>query len=124
MAQLDQIELTNDMPVSTQAQLMEMETHENVEHQSIDVEHNNYNIKHQLEDTLPESSTKNSNMSFTKLNAKATPYIPKEKGCTVTFAKMTFRNLDIGSNHDTFPTPPSNRQKVNTTKRIVSNSKA
>uniref|UniRef100_U9UTI3 Uncharacterized protein n=1 Tax=Rhizophagus irregularis (strain DAOM 181602 / DAOM 197198 / MUCL 43194) TaxID=747089 RepID=U9UTI3_RHIID len=69
------------------------------------------NVKHQLMD------------SSTKLNAKATPYIPKGKGHTVTFAEMASRNLDTSSNCDTFLTPPGNRQKVNMTKHSASNSK-
>ncbi|CAB4415115.1 unnamed protein product [Rhizophagus irregularis] len=73
---------------------------------------------------IAESSTKNSKKSSTKLNAKATSYIPKGKGRNVTFAEMASRNLDAGSNRDTSPTPPSNWQKNNVTKRIASDSKA
>ncbi|CAB4446988.1 unnamed protein product, partial [Rhizophagus irregularis] len=71
-----------------------------------------------------KSSTKNSKKSVTKLNAKATPYTPKGKGRTVTFAEMVSRNLDAGSNRDSSPTPPSNRSMKNATKRTASDSKA
>ncbi|CAB4424949.1 unnamed protein product [Rhizophagus irregularis] len=80
VAQFESTELANDMPVSTQAQPMETEIFENVEHQLMDVEHDDQNIEHQSsEDVIAESSTKNSKKSFTKLNAKATPYTPKGK---------------------------------------------
>ncbi|PKC67138.1 hypothetical protein RhiirA1_510458 [Rhizophagus irregularis] len=68
-------------------------------------------------------STQNSKKSSTKLNTKAIPYTPKGKGHTVTFAEIVSRNLDVGSNHDTSPTPSSNRLKMNVTKRIVSDIK-
>ncbi|EXX60826.1 hypothetical protein RirG_176410 [Rhizophagus irregularis DAOM 197198w] len=97
---------------------------ENVKHQLMDVEHNDQNTEHQSKDMIPESSTKNSKKSSTKLNTKAIPYTPKGKGHTVTFAEIVSRNLDVGSNHDTSPTPSSNRLKMNVTKRIVSDSKA
>ncbi|GET51754.1 hypothetical protein GLOIN_2v1774860 [Rhizophagus irregularis DAOM 181602=DAOM 197198] len=44
-----------------------------------DVEHNDQNTKHQSENVIAESSTKNSKKSSTKLNAKAIPILQKEK---------------------------------------------
>ncbi|CAB4430144.1 unnamed protein product [Rhizophagus irregularis] len=88
------------------------------------VEHDDQNTKHQSEDVIVESSTKNSKKNSTKLNAKATPYTPKGKGHTVTFAEMASRNTDTDSNRNTSPTPPSNRQKINEIKRKASDSKA
>ncbi|CAB4421092.1 unnamed protein product [Rhizophagus irregularis] len=79
MAQFKLTELSNDMPVSTLVQPMEMKIFENIEHQSIDVEYDDQNTEHQSEDVIAESSTKNSEKSFTKLNAKAIPYTQKEK---------------------------------------------
>ncbi|GBC20179.2 hypothetical protein GLOIN_2v1796889 [Rhizophagus irregularis DAOM 181602=DAOM 197198] len=63
---------------TTEVQLMETEIFENVEHQLIDVEHDDQNTEHQLENVMAESLTKNSK-SFTKLNAKAISYTPKGK---------------------------------------------
>ncbi|PKC01490.1 hypothetical protein RhiirA5_426612 [Rhizophagus irregularis] len=37
---------------------------------------------------------------------KDIPYNPKEKGCTVTFAEMASKNLDVGNNRNTSLTPP------------------
>ncbi|PKC04770.1 hypothetical protein RhiirA5_421802 [Rhizophagus irregularis] len=88
-----------------------------------DVEYDDQNTEYQSEDVIAESSTKNSKKNSTKLNAKAIPYIPKEKGCTITFAEMAFRNLDVGSNHNTFLTSFSNRQKNNVTKHTTSEKK-
>ncbi|CAB4434701.1 unnamed protein product [Rhizophagus irregularis] len=124
VAQFESTESANDTPVSTFVQLMETEIFENVKHQSMDVELDDQNTEHQSKDVIAKSSTKNFKKSHTKLNAKATPYTPRGKGRTVTFAEMASRNLDVGSNCDTSPTPPSNRQKVNETKRKASDSKA
>uniref|UniRef100_U9UN92 Uncharacterized protein n=1 Tax=Rhizophagus irregularis (strain DAOM 181602 / DAOM 197198 / MUCL 43194) TaxID=747089 RepID=U9UN92_RHIID len=65
-----------------------MEIFKNIEYQSIDMEHDSQNTKHQSEDVIAESLTKNSKKNSTKLNAKAISYTLKEKGRTVTFAKM------------------------------------
>ncbi|CAB4422512.1 unnamed protein product [Rhizophagus irregularis] len=126
VAQFEATEISNDTPVSSLVQQMETEIFENVEHQSMDVEHDDQNTKHQSEDVIAESSTKNSKKSSTKLNAKAIPYTPKGKGRTVTFAEMASRNLDVGSNRDTSPSPPGNRLKMKNSeiKRKVSDSKA
>ncbi|CAB4444737.1 unnamed protein product [Rhizophagus irregularis] len=105
VAQLELTEATNDTPVSTQAQSIETEIFENIKHQSIDMELNDQNTEHQSEDVIAETLTKNSSKSYTKLNAKAISYTLKGKGCTVTFAEMASRNLDIGSEHDTFLYP-------------------
>ncbi|EXX76696.1 hypothetical protein RirG_030740 [Rhizophagus irregularis DAOM 197198w] len=123
VVQFKPTELANDIPVSIKVQLMETEIFENVEYQLMDVEYNDQNTEHQLEDVIAESSTKNSKQSSTKLNVKTIPYTPKGKRRTVTFAEMAFRNLDVSSNHNTFLTPPGNRQKVNVTKRSASDSK-
>ncbi|CAB4473313.1 unnamed protein product [Rhizophagus irregularis] len=77
--QLESITMTNNMPVSLQAQPIETEIFENIERQSIDVEHDDQNIKHQSEDVIPEFSIKNSIKNSTKLNAKVIPYTQKEK---------------------------------------------
>uniref|UniRef100_U9UK72 Uncharacterized protein n=1 Tax=Rhizophagus irregularis (strain DAOM 181602 / DAOM 197198 / MUCL 43194) TaxID=747089 RepID=U9UK72_RHIID len=61
------------------------------------------NTEYQLEDMIAESSTKSSKKSFTKLNAKAIPYTSKGKGCTIIFAKIVSRNLDIISNSKAQP---------------------
>ncbi|CAB4429823.1 unnamed protein product [Rhizophagus irregularis] len=45
----------------------------------MDVEHDDQNTEHQLEDVIAESSTKNSKKNFTKLNIKAIPIPQKEK---------------------------------------------
>ncbi|CAB4382628.1 unnamed protein product [Rhizophagus irregularis] len=91
----------------------------------MNVKHDDLNTEHQLEDVIPKSSTKNFRQSFTKLNAKATPYTPKEKGhSTITFAEMAFGKLDVGSNRDISLTPPSNKLKNNATKHTASDSKA
>ncbi|PKC59668.1 hypothetical protein RhiirA1_469105 [Rhizophagus irregularis] len=71
--------MTNNKPVSLQAQPIETEIFENIERQSIDVEHDDQNIKHQSEDVIPEFSIKNSIKNSTKLNAKVIPYTQKEK---------------------------------------------
>ncbi|CAB4407451.1 unnamed protein product [Rhizophagus irregularis] len=63
----------------TLVQPMETEIFENVEHQSMNVKHNDQNTEHQSEDVIAESSTKNSKLSSTKLNAKVVPYTQKEK---------------------------------------------
>ncbi|CAB4426038.1 unnamed protein product [Rhizophagus irregularis] len=123
VAQFTSSELTNDTPVLIQVQPMETEIFENIEYQSMDVEHDNQNTEYQSEEVIAESSTKNSKKSSTKLNVKARPYTLKGKGRTVTFAEITSRNLNVGSNCDTFLTPPSNRQKINVTKRMVFDSK-
>ncbi|CAB4429427.1 unnamed protein product [Rhizophagus irregularis] len=102
---------------------METKILENVEHQLMDMEHDDPNTKHQSENVIPESSTKNFQKSSTTLNIKTIPYTPKEKECVVTFAKMAFRNLDVGSNYDTSPTPSSIRLKKNVTKCMASDSK-
>ncbi|PKK59729.1 hypothetical protein RhiirC2_794410 [Rhizophagus irregularis] len=124
VAQFKSTEIANDTPVLIQVQPIETEIFENVKYQLIDVKHNDQNTKHQLEDVIAKSLTKNSKTSSTKLNAKATPYTPKGKGCNVTFTEMASRNLDIGSNHDTSLTSPGNRQKINVTKHLTSDSKA
>ncbi|CAB4426698.1 unnamed protein product [Rhizophagus irregularis] len=103
---------------------METEIFENVEHQSMDVKYDDQNTEHQSMNVIAESSTKNSKKSSTKLNAKATPYTPKGKGRTVTFAEMASRNLDVSSNRDTSLTPPSNRATNYEIKRKASDSKA
>ncbi|CAB4378037.1 unnamed protein product [Rhizophagus irregularis] len=84
---------------------------------------NDQNTEHQLEDVIAESSIKNSSKSYTKLNIKAILYILKEKEHTITFAEMACRNLDVSSERDIFPTPPGNRQKINSTKCTASDSK-
>ena len=117
-------EPSNDTPVSIEVQPMETEIFDNIEHQLMDVKHDNQNNKHQSEDVIPESSTKNSKMSSTKLNAKAVPYTLRGKRRTVTFAERASRNLDAGSNRDTSPTPPGNRQNNIVTKYAASDSKA
>ncbi|GBC13175.1 hypothetical protein GLOIN_2v1762074 [Rhizophagus irregularis DAOM 181602=DAOM 197198] len=124
VVQFEATEVSNDTPVSTLVQLMETEIFENVEHQLMDVEHDDQNNEHLLEDVIAESSTKNSKKSSTKLNAKAIPYTPKGKGRTITFAEMASRNLDADSNRDTSLTPPGNRPKNNEIKRKMSNSQA
>ncbi|PKY30290.1 hypothetical protein RhiirB3_447304 [Rhizophagus irregularis] len=124
VVQFEATEVSNDTPVSTLVQPMETEIFENVEHQSMDVKHDDQNIEHLSENVIAESSSKNSKMSSIKLNAKAIPYTSKEKGRTVTFAEMASRNLDAGSNRDTSPIPPDNRSKNNEIKRKASDSKA
>lgn len=59
MAQFESTELTNDMPVSAQVQLMETEIFKNIEHQLMDVEYDDQNIEYQSEDVIAKSSTKN-----------------------------------------------------------------
>ncbi|UZO15066.1 uncharacterized protein OCT59_006502 [Rhizophagus irregularis] len=73
-----EVSLKNYIDKTIQKQLMETEIFENVEHQLIDVEHDDQNTEHQLENVMAESLTKNSK-SFTKLNAKAISYTPKGK---------------------------------------------
>lgn len=91
----------------------------------MDVEHNDQNTEHQSKDMIPESSTKNSKQSSTKLNAKAIPIFWKKKDWrTVMFTEKASRNLDVGSNCDTSLTPSGNRSKNNVTKRTASDSKA
>ncbi|POG57672.1 hypothetical protein GLOIN_2v1791484 [Rhizophagus irregularis DAOM 181602=DAOM 197198] len=132
MAQFESTELANDTPVSAQVQLMETEIFENVEHQLMNVKHDNQNTKYQLEDMIAEFLIKNSKKSSTKLNAKAISYTLKGKGHTVVFGikyiqiylKMASRNLDISSNYDVSLTPPGNRpKKNNVTKCTTSDSK-
>lgn len=88
------------------------------------MEYDDQNIEHQLKDMISESSTKNFKKSSTKLNVKAILYTPKEKGWTITFAEITFKNLDVGSNYDTSSISSNNRQKINMTKHTASDSKA
>ncbi|CAB4393964.1 unnamed protein product [Rhizophagus irregularis] len=90
----------------------------------MDVKYDDQNTEHQLGDVIAESSTKNYKKNSIKLNAKAISYIPKGKKHTVMFAEMASRNLDVGSNYDTFSISSSNRQKNNVTKRNVFDSKA
>src|SRR4051812_42062636 len=108
----DQVTITTKLPNDTlvspaQAEPMEIEISENTEHQS--------------EVVIPETITKNSDISQMTSKAKAqtiTPpvYTPRGKR-TVTYAEMTSRNLGAGSKRDISPSPVVPRTKFDSNKR-------
>src|SRR4051812_1399719 len=80
------------------------------------------NTENQSEVVIPETTTKKSGISHTKLNAKAqtftSPVTPHSKH-TVIFAEMASRNIGAGGKWDLSPTPVVPRAKPNSNKRTI-----